>query len=144
MDDVHVVEKVKGISLLSVFSMVLNVMIGAGVFGMPLAYEGAGLVLSLVVLAAFYILAVVTALYLLEGIARVSTYFKRMKLLGGDADCNVEIYETYGYTCVASAVGGKAFKITINVLFIIDLLTVLWAFVGTSVGTLSSIYWSFL
>ncbi|KAL7713695.1 Amino acid transporter transmembrane domain-containing protein [Entamoeba marina] len=132
MDDVQVEEKLKGINLLSVFSMVLNVMVGAGVFGMPLAYEGAGLVLT-----------VITALYLLEGIARVSTYLKRLKILGGDVDCNVEIYETYGYTSIASAIGGKAFKITINVLIVINLLTVLWAFVGTSVGTLSSVYWSF-
>ncbi|KAL7717058.1 Amino acid transporter transmembrane domain-containing protein [Entamoeba marina] len=133
----------KTIGLFSVFSMTLNVMIGTGVFGMPLAYEGAGILLSLLVLLFFFGLAIITLLYLLEGLSRVSTYLKNTFLLNNSIDCGIEIYESCGYTSIASTIGGNGFKLTINVLVLINLLTGLWAFVGTSVGTLSTIYWSF-
>ncbi|EMD46612.1 amino acid transporter, putative [Entamoeba histolytica KU27] len=133
----------KGISLLSVFSLTMNIMIGTGVFGMPLAYFEAGLVLSLVLLFIFYLLTSCTALYVLEAISRVGTYIKRNDLLTGYKHSKVDVYEAYGYTSLASHTAGKWFKTVINILMIVNCYGILWSFVGTSVSSIGTIWWSF-
>ena len=133
----------KGISLFSVFTLTVNIMIGTGVFGMPLAYYKAGLLLSIGLLLLFNFLTSINAVYLLEAIARVGTYLKRTDLLNGYKHSKVEIYESYGYTSIASYTLGKVFKIVINVMMVVNCYGVLWSFVGTAVNSFSSIFWSF-
>ncbi|ELP87537.1 hypothetical protein EIN_098640 [Entamoeba invadens IP1] len=133
----------KGISLISVFSLTLNVMIGTGVFGMPLAYREAGLILSLGLLLVFYVLTSFSAVYILESISRVGTYLKRNdKDSVGVRHTKVDVYDSYGYTSLASHTSGKVFKAIINVMMVVNCYGVLWSFVGTSVNSIGTMFWS--
>ncbi|BFU18356.1 amino acid transporter putative [Entamoeba histolytica] len=125
-------------SFITCFAVVVNYIVGTGVFGLPSAFYSAGVPLSTITILIFCILSCVTAIYVIETLSRSHGY--AMAVESGEYKCEMG-YEVYDYSSMAQMWGGKPVKWATTITLMCSAYGSLWAYVATCVSTLSTLFW---
>ncbi|ELP94213.1 hypothetical protein EIN_186400 [Entamoeba invadens IP1] len=132
--------KIHKYTVITCFAVVVNYIVGTGVFGLPSAFYTAGVPLSVLTIIVFSILSCVTALYICESLARAHG----LTMAKETGDIKMEIgYEVYDYSTMGEMFGKKPLRWATTITLMCSAYGSLWAYVATCVSTLSTLFWLF-
>ncbi|ELP87123.1 hypothetical protein EIN_496680 [Entamoeba invadens IP1] len=136
--------KVHTMSPIQTFGILINYIVGTGVFGLPFAFEGAGVALSAGTTLFFYVMSIITALWVLENMARSSgvmeTYRESRNAQRPD---NAIHYEVYNYTRMSAIFFGKGGKIATIIIMALFCYGALWAYGSVFSSSVTLIMWKY-
>ncbi|EMD48200.1 amino acid transporter, putative [Entamoeba histolytica KU27] len=132
------------ISPLQTFGILINYIVGTGVFGLPYAFENAGLGLSLITTLFFYLMSIVTAIWVLENMARSSGVMETYRRSRNAQRPQNEIeYEVYNYTRMSAIFFGKGGKMTSIIILSFFCYGALWAYSSVFSSSVTMILWKY-
>ena len=126
------------------FGILVNYIIGTGVFGLPFAFQNAGIGLSLIVLVFFYSISLITSMWVLENMARSSgvmeAYRKSRK---AEKPHNELEFEVYNYSRMSCIFFGRAGKIASIIFVSFFSYGSLWAYTSVFSSSVTMIMWKY-
>ncbi|KAJ4459801.1 putative Transmembrane protein [Paratrimastix pyriformis] len=128
---------------ISTFSVVVNCIIGTGVFALPYATFSAGVPLTLITFSICSLFILVAAVWVLEILARTEGYVKGTSRGRMDRAANEITFKKYDFTSLSEVFAKLAGKISTQIVMTVYCLGCLWAYVAVFASTLSMVIFKF-
>ncbi|KAL7714206.1 Amino acid transporter [Entamoeba marina] len=137
-------ENIHKISSLQTYALMINFIIGTGVFGLPYAVESAGIGLSFIIVVFFYSLSVLTAVWVLENMARASGVMESYRRSRNtETPINELGFEVFNYARVGAIFFGKIGRGSAVIVISMFCYGALWAYTSVFSSSVTLIMWKY-